>query len=99
MRRCPVHIDGDTVRNRRDQQIEARCPIFLILDRAIGEPPLSVGVDRGGKGMTCFAFIEAGRAGATTVGVLDRKSVVEGKGWSVRLDISGGRINKKKTNK
>lgn len=65
----PVHIDGVPVRNRRDQQIEARCPIFLILDRAIGEPPLSVGVDRGGKGMTCFAFIEAGLAGATQVGL------------------------------
>ena len=64
-----IEIDGVPVGNCRDQQIEARCPVFLVCDRAVGEPALAVGVDRGGKGVTRFTFVEAGLAGPAQVGL------------------------------
>ena len=46
-----VHVDGVPIGDGGDQQVEARRSIFLIFKRAVREPPLTVGVDRGGKGM------------------------------------------------
>ena len=59
----PVQIDGIPICYRRDQQVQTRCPIFLVLDRPVREPTLPVGVDGGGEGMACFPLVEAGLAG------------------------------------
>ena len=66
----PVQIDGIPIGYRRDQQVQTRCPIYLVLNRPVREPTLAVGIDGGGEGMACFSLVEAGLAGPAQVGLL-----------------------------
>src|SRR3546814_15336434 len=50
----------------------------------------------GGRDAACQHNIEYRAADATANPYVDRKSVVEGKSVSVRVDLGGGRIIKKK---
>ena len=59
----PVEVTSVPIRNRRDQQVEARGPVFLIFERTVRKPALPVGVDSGGERVPRFALVEPGLAG------------------------------------
>lgn len=64
-----IHVDRVPIDDRRDDQVEAGCPILLGFMAAIDDAALAEGVDRLRQGMTLFAVVEAGMASPTQIGI------------------------------
>ena len=66
-----VHVDRVPIDDRRDNQIEAGCPILLRLVAAVDDAALAECVDRLRQGMALLAVVETGMASPTQIGIFE----------------------------
>src|SRR3546814_12241603 len=80
----------------RQQHVHQRTRLVGVVDRQLHQPA-GVGMDGRLAQLRRIHLAKALEAGhVDRAGHADRKSVVEGKSGSVRVDLGGGRISKKK---
>lgn len=72
----PLHVDRVPADNRRDHEVEPGRTEVLVLESAVGDPPLAMDIDSLGEEMARFALVEAGLATAPQLRIFEP---IEGK--------------------